>query len=86
MVIIRQLSEDLDIALALASMPDDTCVHHWMIEPANGEYSTGECKKCGQLRSFTNRAISKYGHDGDNNDVYGGVSERKWDLDNDKWI
>ena len=31
-----------------------TCRHHWVIEPANGPWSMGECRLCGERRSFTN--------------------------------
>ncbi len=27
-----------------------TCVHHWLIEPPNGETSSGTCKLCGEFR------------------------------------
>ena len=35
-----------------------TCVHHWLIEAPNGRESTGKCKRCGVLRSFTNSTES----------------------------
>ena len=31
-----------------------TCVHHWLIEPANGAESAGVCRRCGQRRQFRN--------------------------------
>ena len=31
-----------------------TCVHHWLIEEANGPTSNGRCKKCGAERTFPN--------------------------------
>ena len=30
------------------------CRHHWIIEPANGRYSRGECRNCHEVRSFEN--------------------------------
>ena len=32
------------------------CRHHWIIEPANGRWSPGRCKRCGTERDFTNNA------------------------------
>jgi len=31
-----------------------TCVHHWIIEPANGPECKGSCKYCGEERNFIN--------------------------------
>jgi hypothetical protein len=31
-----------------------SCVHHWIIEPANGPFSDGACKRCGATRDFRN--------------------------------
>lgn len=30
------------------------CCHHWVIEPANGRYSRGECRNCKEVRFFEN--------------------------------
>ena len=30
------------------------CRHHWVIEPANGRHSRGECQNCHGTRSFEN--------------------------------
>lgn len=30
------------------------CTHHWLIEPANGPESMGQCRRCGEKRSFSN--------------------------------
>jgi len=35
-------------------MNQKSCVHHWMIEPANGPISKGVCRMCNAERSFTN--------------------------------
>ena len=39
-------------ALAVEDAP--VCRHHWVIEPANGRYSRGECRNCHQIRTFEN--------------------------------
>jgi len=33
---------------------DGTLAHHWEIEPSNGKYSTGTCKKCNEIKKFSN--------------------------------
>ena len=43
-------------AVALEEAP--ACRHHWVIEPANGRYSQGECRKCNEVRSFENSIYS----------------------------
>ncbi len=30
------------------------CRHHWVIEPANGRQSHGECQNCHEVRAFEN--------------------------------
>ena len=30
------------------------CIHHWMIETANGPFSKGACNLCGVSRIFDN--------------------------------
>ena len=30
------------------------CVHHWVIEPAQGPLSRGRCKRCKVTRDFSN--------------------------------
>ena len=39
-------------ALALEEAP--ACRHHWIIEPANGRRSRGECRNCREVRDFEN--------------------------------
>ena len=39
-------------ALAVKEAP--ACRHHWVIEPANGRYSRGECRNCHEARTFEN--------------------------------
>lgn len=31
-----------------------TCCHHWIIEPANGRVSWGECQVCHEIKEFQN--------------------------------
>lgn len=30
------------------------CKHHWVIQPASGPVSDGECQRCGETREFKN--------------------------------
>lgn len=39
-------------ALAVEDAP--VCRHHWVIEPAKGRYSRGECRNCREIRTFEN--------------------------------
>ena len=39
------------------------CIHHWMIEQANGPTSKGVCRMCDLIRSFKNAVISNNGSD-----------------------
>ena len=34
------------------------CRHHWVIEPANGPYSRGECRNCQEVKAFENSVYS----------------------------
>lgn len=39
----------------LEALQTETCVHHWMIEPADGRpTSKGVCRRCGEERVFEN--------------------------------
>ena len=48
-------------ATALQEAP--VCQHHWIIEPANGRYSRGECRHCHEVRAFENSIYSSGGDD-----------------------
>ena len=48
--------EQAEGLLALEDAP--VCQHHWVIEPASGRYSMGECRKCHQVRAFENSIYS----------------------------
>jgi len=32
----------------------ETCIHHWVIEPPEGPFSKGKCLKCGEEKEFHN--------------------------------
>ena len=34
------------------------CRHHWVIEPANGRHSWGECQNCHEVKAFENSIYS----------------------------
>jgi len=36
------------------SADDEPCIHHWIIDPPDGQISMGRCKRCGQEREFYN--------------------------------
>lgn len=38
----------------MAGTSTETCLHHWVIEPPNGTFSQGRCKRCGVDREFRN--------------------------------
>jgi hypothetical protein len=38
-------------------LPITQCCHHWIIEPANGPISRGECQRCNESREFKNSVV-----------------------------
>ena len=40
---------------------DQACHHHWVIEPAHGLLSQGECQMCHEVREFKNSIEWQYG-------------------------
>ena len=42
------------IAVLNEEGPVSECRHHWVIEPANGPVSRGECVNCHSVREFYN--------------------------------
>ena len=38
------------------------CVHHWVIEPANGPVSEGRCKRCKVTKDFENSVFTDTKH------------------------
>ena len=53
-------------ARAVAVEEAPVCRHHWIIEPANGSHSRGECRNCHQVRAFENSIYES--HEADNNE------------------
>ena len=49
-------------SLNLADAP--VCAHHWIIEPANGPVSQGQCQNCLEVRGFKN-FVHSYHQDDD---------------------
>ena len=47
----QEVDERIKVVVAPKSIP---CAHHWVIEPANGPVSQGECQVCGEVRGFKN--------------------------------
>ncbi len=44
-----------DQAQMVAELPaPPVCRHHWIIEPASGRFSRGECQICHQVKEFQN--------------------------------
>ncbi|MEX0762880.1 MAG: hypothetical protein WD208_08800 [Dehalococcoidia bacterium] len=33
---------------------EESCTHHWVIEPPNGAVSHGRCRVCGENKEFRN--------------------------------
>jgi len=38
----------------------EICIHHWVIQPANGPVSNGACQICGENREFENYVESAH--------------------------
>lgn len=57
---VREMEQVVEEAEAIAaeasiespSMP--VCAHYWVIEPANGPVSQGQCQNCMEVRDFKN--------------------------------
>jgi len=47
----QKIDERTEVFAAPKVIP---CVHHWIIEPANGPVSQGACQVCGEVRGFKN--------------------------------
>ena len=54
MVIEKDLVENVAAQVVLAEQTEPTCRHHWVIEPANGPVSWGECQICHEGKEFRN--------------------------------
>ena len=44
----------INIAAAIEQTLHPECAHHWVIEPAEGPFSEGACRKCGEVKTFIN--------------------------------
>ena len=54
MVIEKDLVENAAAQAVLDEQNEPTCRHHWVIEPANGPISWGECQVCHEGKEFQN--------------------------------
>ena len=45
------------IAEGLEEQPVSTCLHHWIIETANGPTSRGICRNCNESKLFNNSIV-----------------------------
>ena len=45
------------IAEGLGEQPVSTCLHHWIIETANGPTSPGVCRNCQESKLFNNSIV-----------------------------
>ncbi len=54
MVIEKDFVQDAAAQAILEEQTEPTCRHHWVIEPANGPVSWGECQICHEGKEFQN--------------------------------
>ena len=54
MVIEKDLVENASAQVGLEEQTEPACRHHWVIEPANGPVSWGECQICHEGKEFQN--------------------------------
>ncbi len=54
MVIEKDLAVNVLAQAMLEERTEPTCQHHWVIEPANGPVSWGECQICHEAKEFKN--------------------------------
>lgn len=65
----EQVDEEVRATIAKASpgssvmVAGPSCAHHWLIEPANGPVSRGQCQNCFEVRDFKN-FVDSYSQDG----------------------
>lgn len=66
-VIVTPLSDDDALFIRI---PDDIqCVHWWLIEPPQGMYSIGVCKKCGEFNVFRNTPVEMLKYKGSDDEL-----------------
>lgn len=67
---IEKVVEEAEAVAAEASVESPNmanspvCAHHWIIEPANGPVSQGQCQNCLEVRDFKN-FVDSYHQDDD---------------------
>ena len=62
-MVLQEQSQPELIELDLTEASDEPrCCHHWVIQPANGPVSRGECQNCGEEREFRN-SVEEYQED-----------------------
>ena len=54
MVIEKDLVENEALTSVVEEKTEPACQHHWVIEPANGPISWGECQICHEGKEFKN--------------------------------
>ncbi|SUZ66023.1 uncharacterized protein METZ01_LOCUS18877 [marine metagenome] len=54
MVIEKHLVENQAVTAVAEEKAELVCRHHWVIEPANGPISWGECQICHEGKEFQN--------------------------------
>ena len=47
---VLETTQDAPVAVEEAPV----CRHHWIIEPANGRRSMGQCRNCHEVKAFVN--------------------------------
>ena len=70
MVLLQQAST---VSVEVPSAP--RCCHHWIIEPADGPVSRGECRFCHESREFKN-SVAEIEPDYRNPGAYYGFGSR----------
>jgi hypothetical protein len=67
------LQQSFPVGVEVPSAPQ--CRHHWIIEPADGPVSLGECRFCHESREFKN-SIAEIDPDYRNPGAYSGFGSR----------
>ena len=48
------VQETLTAPVPESEAPVLACAHYWVIQPADGPFSTGSCRTCGETKDFKN--------------------------------
>ena len=59
---IGEIWDGIEIAPIEDFIPDDDCVHHWILPTSGKKYITGQCKLCQGKREFKNFFESVLNH------------------------